>query len=220
MGFPVVISIFGVSSAYYVSLFNIPFNALVFSLGIFLISGKKEANESSFSEEHAGFTDGGVGLAEKRVSASFNPKLLLNPTLIVAVLAIPLALSGIRPPFVFTEAIRITGSITTPGAMLVIGSTLAFIPMKSVFAEWRIIPVTLLKLIIIPIVTWFILRQIITNELLLGVLVVISGMPTAAMASMLAIEYGGNEQTASAGVFLTTLLCGVTVPLIVYFFLM
>ena len=210
MGFPVVISIFGISSAYYVALFNIPFNALIFSLGIFLVSGKK-AYESGVPEEQGDNNDPAPG---------FNPKLLLNPTLIIALIAIPIALLGIRPPQVITEAVRITGSITTPGAMLVIGSTLAYIPLKSVFSEWRILPVTLLKLIVIPIVSWLILRQIITNELMLGVLVVVSAMPTAAMASMFAIEYNGNERVASAGVFLTTLLCGVTIPLIVYLFLM
>jgi len=213
MGFPIVISIFGISSAYYVSLFNIPFNVLVFSLGIFMISGKNKNAEE---------TDGGVVAVngDRRAVIGFNPKALINPTLIVALLAIPLALSGFRPPFIIAEAVRITGSITTPGAMLVIGSTLAFVPLKSVFAEWRIVPVTILKLIAIPIITWLILRQIITNELLLGVLVVISAMPTAAMSSMIAIEYGGNEEMASAGVFLTTLLCGITVPVIVFFFLM
>jgi len=149
--------------------------------------------------------------------ADFNPKTLINPVLIVALLAIPIALIGFRPPQIILETLRITGSITTPGGMLVIGSTLAYVPIKTLLSEWRIIPVTLLRLIIIPVVTWLILRQIITNELLLGVLVIVSGMPSAAMASMLAIEYGGNEKTASAGVFLTTLLCGLTVPLLVYF---
>jgi len=201
MGFPIVIAIFGSSSVYYVALFNIPFNVLVFSLGVFLIAYRKASKEDS-------------------VWKGFDPKLLINPTLIVALLAIPIALSGMELPIVVTEAIRITGSITTPGGMLVVGATLSFIPFKSVFADWRIIPVTLLKLIIIPIVTWLVLRQIITNELLLGILVVVSGMPTAAMASMLAIEYGGNERIASAGVFLTTLLCGITVPLLVYLLLM
>ena len=200
MGFPVVIAIFGVSSAYYIALFNIPFNLIVFTIGVYLIASGHSGGEGK----------------KKR----FNPKLLFNPTLIIAILAVPIALTGIRPPSVFTEAIRITGSMTTPGGMLIIGATLANVPFKTIFSEWRIIPVTLLKLIIIPVVTWLILRQIITNELMLGVLVVISGMPTAAMASMFAIEYGGNEKTASAGVFLTTLLCGITVPLIVYFLLM
>ena len=212
MGFPVVIAIFGVSSAYYVALFNIPFNILVFSLGIFMISrkGKGEGGQDPQDEQKS----------QNKPAGGFNPKLLINPTLIVALLAIPIALIDIRPPAIITEAIRITGSITTPGGMLVIGSTLSYIPIKTIFSEWRIFPVALIKLIIIPVVTWLVLRQIITNELLLGVLVIISGMPTAAMASMLAIEYDGNELTASAGVFVTTLLCGITVPLIVYLLLM
>ena len=195
MGFPVVIAIMGLSSAYYVALFNIPFNVLVFSIGIFMISSGKTG-------------DGAV--------TQFNPKSLINPVLIVALIAIPIALIGFKPPQIIADAIKITGNLTTPGGMLVIGSTLAHMHFKSILSEWRIIPVTLLKLIAIPVVTWFILKNIISNEMLLGVLVLVSAMPSAAMASMLAIEYGGNEKTASAGVFLTTLLCGVTVPLLVY----
>ena len=208
MGFPVVIAIFGVSSAYYIALFNIPFNIIVFSLGIYLVASKRKTGINSNPS------------GEEQPFKTFDPKLLINPTLIVALLAIPIALTGVSPPLFITESIRITGGITTPGGMLIIGATLANIPLKSVFSEWRIFPAALLKLIIIPTVTWLILRQIITNELMLGVLVVISGMPTAVMASMFAVEYGGNEKTASAGVFLSTLLCGITVPLIVYLFLM
>ena len=121
---------------------------------------------------------------------------------------------------IIADFLEITGSLTTPGAMLVIGSTLAMVPLKTIFKEWQIIPVTLLKLIIIPLLTWLILRHIIDDQLMLGVLVILAGMPTAAMASMLAIEYDGNEQIASAGVFVTTLLCGASVPLLIYWLLM
>jgi len=213
MGFPVINAIFGISSVYYVALFSIPFNLLIFSLGIYLISQKKPT-ENDQAEESSDTDDG------NKPRGGFNPKYLLNPVLLSIFIAVPLAITGVRPPYIVTEVFRITGSITTPGAMLVIGSTLALVPIKSVFAEWRIIPATLLKLIVIPLVTWLVLRQIISNELMLGVLVVISAMPTAATASMIAIEYNGNERIASAGVFLTTLLCGITVPLIVYLFLM
>jgi len=210
MGFPVINSIFGISSVFYVALFSIPFNLLIFSLGIYLISQKKSPEGNQTGESDAG----------DKSKSSFSIKYLFNPVLLAIFIAIPLAITGVRPPYIITEVLKITGSITTPGAMLVIGSTLALVPLKSVFAEWRIIPAALLKLIIIPLVTWLVLRQIITNELMLGVLVVISAMPTAATASMIAIEYDGNEKIASAGVFTTTLLCGITVPLIVYLFLM
>jgi predicted permease len=49
---------------------------------------------------------------------------------------------------------------------------------------------------------------------MLGVLVALSAMPTATNATMLSMEYGGNEQLASKGVFLTTLFSVVTIPLL------
>ncbi|MDR2571358.1 MAG: AEC family transporter [Oscillospiraceae bacterium] len=228
MGFPVVISIFGVFAAYYVALFNILFNALIFSVGIMMISGKvpgSAADTVDASNPSAAPGAGprtGPGSPENPTNArlrGFNPKLLINPTLITSVLAIPITLTGISFPAIITEAAKITGSITTPGAMLVIGSTLAYVPLKSIFSEWRIAPVMLARLIVIPFITWLILSQIITNEYLLGILVIISAMPIATMSSMLAVEYGGNEKLASAGVFVTTLLCGITVPLIVHLLL-
>jgi len=193
MGFPISIAIFGITAAFYVSLFTFVFNILAFSIGIAMISGK---------------------------GGKFDPKLLLNPAFAIAIIAVPIALLNLSPPAVIAETVRIAGSITTPGAMIVIGSILAYVPLKTIFSEWRIAPVTLIKLIVVPIVTWLILRLFITNELQLGVLVVIAGMPVAALASMLAIEYDGNEPIASAGVFLSTVLCVITVPLLVYFLLM
>jgi len=228
MGFPVVTAIFGVASAYYVGLFNIPFNLLVFSLGIYLISRKSTPKEKQAKGEEAGAGKGagaGTGIenessAEEKTGGGFSPKFLLNPVLLAIFLTIPLAITEIQPPVIVGDVLELIGSITTPGAMFVIGSTLAMVPLKTVFKEWQIIPVTLLKLIIIPVITWLILRQLIDDQLVLGVLIVLVGMPTAAMASMLAIEYKGNEQIASAGVFVTTLLCGVTLPLLVYWLLM
>jgi len=190
MGIPVVIAIFGFSAAFYAALFNIAFSILTFSFGIMMVSkdGRK-----------------------------FNPKLLLNPTLIISILAIPLTLGNVTFPLPIAQALRLTGSLTTPTAMLVIGSTLSFVPIKTVLSEWRVMPMTLLKLVVVPVVTWLIFRLFITDEMLLGILVVLSAMPTAVAASMIAIEYGSDEQLASAGVFLTTLLCGITVPLLLWF---
>ncbi|MCL2426089.1 MAG: AEC family transporter [Oscillospiraceae bacterium] len=193
MGIPVAIAIFDITAAFYASLFIFVWNIIVFSLGIVMISGK---------------------------SGKFDAKILLNPAFITAIIAVPIALIGITPHMIITETVRIAGSMTTPVAMIVTGSILAYMPMKAIFSEWRIFPVTLLKLIIIPVVTWLIMRQILTNELQLGVIVLIAGMPIAAMAPMLAVEYDGNEPLASSGVFITTLLSGITIPLLVYFLLM
>jgi len=199
MGLPVVIAVFGINAIYYVALFSIPFTTLVFSVGILLVAGnRKEGNLAS---------------------TKFNPIVLLNPTLIAAVISVPLAVMGVRPPYFITEPLVLIGSLATPGGMFVIGASLAYVPVKTLFTEWRVIPVTLLRLTVIPIITWLVLRQIVTNELMLGVLVVLTSMPMAATATTLAIQYDGNEQLASSGVFLTTLLCAITLPLIVFFLL-
>jgi len=193
MGLPIVIAIFGTIAAFYVSAFSFVWNIIVFSIGIMMISSKGD---------------------------KFDPKLFLNPAFITALVAVPIALTRVTPPTIIADTARIAGSVTTPGAMIITGSILAYVPIKSIFSEWRIAPVALLKLVIVPLVTWLILRQILTDELQLGVLVVIAGMPVASLASMLAIEYDGNEPLASSGVFLTTVLCGITVPLLVYILLM
>jgi predicted permease len=190
MGIPISVAIFGVESVYYVALTIVVFSLLSFSVGILLVSGRGD-------------------------SFSFRP--LLNPTLIISVLTIPIAIFDISFHFILTETISSIGVIATPTAMIVTGATLAYNPLKNLFYEWRVFPVTALKLIVIPIAVWLILRLFVTDELILGILVVLSAMPTAIMAVMFAIQYDGNERTATAGVFLTTLLCTATVPLLVYF---
>ena len=192
MGLPVTYAIFGATATLYIALTNLPFTLIIFSVGLILISGQRR---------------------------KFNFKILLNPALLAIYISLIIFLTGFNTPTVIANATHMVGSITSPAAMLVIGLTLSRIPVKDVFLDWRLYPMAALRLIVIPIITWLILRQIITDDLMLGVLVVISAMPTAAVGAMIAVEYGGNDRLASSGVFLTTLLSGVTVPLIVFLLL-
>jgi len=193
MGFPMAQAVFGPDAAFYVALNMIPFQLVSYSVGPLLISGK---------------------------SGSFDPKVLITPALITSVCMIPLVAFGVKAPGIIVDVLRLTSSITTPCSMLIIGITLAQIPLKDIFSQWRLYPLTLIKLVIIPIATWLVLRLFITDTLMLGVLVVLSAMPTAAIVTMFAIEHKGNEHLASSGIFLTTLLSGLTVPFIVYLLFM
>ena len=193
MGFPITYAIFGDDSVFYVAIVNILFNMLVYTVGIIMISG-----------------DG----------RNVKPKVLLNATLVSSVISFIIVFTGISAPSVITETIKLAANINTPCAMLVIGATLAQISPKNVIANWRLYPITLLKMIIIPFITWLLFKQFITDPMLLGLLVVLSGMPVAAAVAMIPIEYGGDASTASSAVFLTTVLSTVTIPLIVYVFLL
>ena len=189
MGFPIIQSIFGVGAVFYVTIFNIVFSVLCFSVGIIMVSGKGE---------------------------KVNPMLFVNPTMVAAVLTVILFYTKPGVPAVISESVELIGRLTTPAAMLVIGSTLATISFKEVFGEVRIYPLAAVKLFVIPVLTWLLLRLFITDALMLGVLTVLAAMPTASNATMLSMEYGGNEILASKGIFLTTLLSVATIPLILY----
>lgn len=187
MGFPVIEAIFGSGAVFYVMLFNIAFSVLNFSVGIIMVSGK---------------------------GGKINPKLLLNPTMVVTLIAVIIFYTKLQIPEILKSTVDLVGKMTTPAAMLVIGSTLACISVRDVFSELRIYPLAAVKLLVIPVLTRLIFSLFITDGLMLGVLVALSAMPTATNAAMLSMEYGGNDKLASKGIFLTTLLSVVTIPLL------
>jgi predicted permease len=211
MGFPVCQAVFGDASMFYVALFNIPFTLLVYSIGIVMVSGGQTGKAVS----PRGDNDGRG--AAVRPALRFDPRLLLNPSFISAVAALALFAFRLRLPGIVSGGVEIISRMTTPSAMLIIGSSLAPVSPKAVFAEWRLYFLALVKLVVIPVAVWFVMRRFVSDALPLGVLAVLAGMPAATSAPMLAYEYGGNTSLASGGVFLTTLLSVATIPLLTYF---
>ena len=72
-----------------------------------------------------------------------------------------------------------------------------------------------LRLLFLPLLTWWILMLLpVEDPLVIGVTLIIMAMPSPAVTSILAETYGGDTQFASEAVFLSSLLCLVTIPLI------
>ncbi len=195
MGFPVMKAIFGNDAVFYTALFNMLFNLLVFSVGTGIM---------------------GYGTGRKM---DFNPKDLLSPGVIASLVALVIYMAKIQFPNVISSTITMIGDITTPVAMLIIGSTLANIPLKEVFSELCIYPYTFIKQVIIPVLAYPVLRLFIQDPLILGVTLIMISMPVANSAVLFATEYDGDVSLAAKAVFMTTLLSIVTIPLIVSLFL-
>lgn len=188
MGYPVCETFFGPDSLFYVTLINIPFGLLVFTIGIFLLRPDL-AKEPDF-------------------------RRICSPGLIASLIGLIFFFTGIIIPSPVSESISILGSVTTPLAMIVIGSLLATLPMSSMFGDVRVWVISLFRLGIIPVITLFLIRPLVSDPLLLGVPVLLAAMPVAANTVLLAEEYGVNSELASKGVFLSTLLSLLTIPLI------
>lgn len=195
MGFPVMKAIFGNKAVFYTSIFNMIFNFLVFTLGIVLIN---------------------YGTANQ---IKLKGKNLLSPGIISSIAALIVHFSGIQLPTVFKSTLEMVGNITTPVAMMLIGSTLANINIKEVFTELRIYPYTIVKQLLIPFAAYPILKYFIASPLVLGVALINLAMPVGNSAVLFANEYDRDVTLAAKSVFITTLISVFTIPLIVTMFL-
>jgi hypothetical protein len=144
----------------------------------------------------------------------FDWKLLVSPSMVASALALVLALTNVQFPSLICDTVDFIGQITTPTALLIIGSTIAGIPLKGIAGGPRVWITAVVRLLVSPVLLWLILRGWVNNSLILGVAVVMQGMPVAANCTMLALQYDGDTTTASQGVFLTTLCSVVTIPLL------
>lgn len=192
MGFPVINAIFGKEAIFLVSIHNILFNVLVFTLGIKLIqSGKNEKTR-------------------------FNIKELLNPGTIASVIGLIIFFTELKVPSIVVETMDIVGELCTPLSMITIGAMLAALPVKQMFNKKEVYILSIIRLIIMPAIVFAVLRYIfnIQDELLLGIPVVIAGMPVAANTAIMTKQYGNQSELASQGIFVSTLFSCITIPVL------
>lgn len=193
MGYPVVTAILGEEALLPAVLMGVIFNLLSFTLGVILIRGK----------------DGEV---------QFHPKMLLNVPLIAASLSIILYFAKVDLPETVVTSLGYLGNMTTPMAMLVLGSSIAEMPLKELFNDWRVYVFTVVRLLIIPAAGLLYLNLVPgLSDLMRGAFLIISAMPVATSATMMAIEYQGEKELASKGVFFSTLFSVITIPMIAMF---
>jgi predicted permease len=188
MGFPVIETIFGRGALFYTSIYNLPFNLLVFTIGVLLLR-----------------QDRGTDLRGSL-------RLCLNPGLFAVIAGIALFLLSIQIPPAVGAGLDLLAWCTTPLSMIVVGSLLAKLTPSCLFSNWRIYAISSVRLLLLPLITWLVLRPFITDPVMLGIPVIIAAMPAAANTALLAEEYQANAELASQGVFITTLFCSVTIP--------
>ena len=190
MGYPVIQSIFGEKALFFAAICNLVFNLVCYSYGVYLISGSGKL--------------------------SFDFRQLINPGIIFSIIAIIIYLTKYQMPQIIGETSNLIGSMTVPLAMMIMGSSLAEIPIKEVLNDIKIYLYTIIKQILIPILFWWVLKFIIQDPTILGVLVILIAMPVGSIAIMFCDQFGGNTTLASKSVFITTLSSVFTIPVLVY----
>lgn len=197
IGFPVVQAIFGSEAIFYTAVINIPYYPLLYGLGVWLLTQDAAARSGTSEKVHLRLSD------------------IISPCILASAAAILFALTGWKLPAVLTDTIATIGNITTPGALIVVGISIAKQPIREMLGSGKIYLMSLVRLVILPAVIWLLLRPFLHDPMLLGVVVVVFAMPSATMVSMLAGEYNGDEPATVRGVFITTVLSMLTIPILV-----
>lgn len=193
MGFPVVQAVFGAESVFYTAIYNVLFNISCFSVGIIMIH---------------------YGNSDKTDKASLNWHALLSPSTISSLAAVVIYVLNIRFPEIICSTVSTVGTVTTPLAMMLIGSTLATMNLREIFGDWHVYPFTIVRQFLLPLLLWPLLSKLITDSWLLGITFVLFIMPAANTCVLFATKYHRNEQLAAKTVFITTFMSIITVPLL------
>ena len=188
MGIPVISAVYGASAVFIVSIFIMVFYVVLYTYGVFLI----------------------------RSGPSERPKLktFLTPMVISAVVGLLCYLMGVQVGGVGEKTLDTLRRVTTPCAMLIIGCALSSVPFKSIWNNWRLYIIALIKLVLIPLVGFLLLKPLVADETTLGVIVAVLGMPIASNFTILSAQYDQDQSLAASAVFITTLLSVVSIPIL------
>lgn len=190
LGFPLIKNLFDSQGLFFTSLINISFYVLIFSVGIVIMSNNKQ--EFSFKD------------------------VLLNKAFIGTLIGLIVFLVPYKLPVFLSSSITSIGAITPPLSMIIVGSIFAKINIFDSFKTTSIYFIAFIKLILIPLIVYYVFGFFIDNNGLVKIFTILSATPSAVLGVVLAKEYQTDEEYVSKTVFLTTILSIITLPLITY----
>ena len=193
IGYPIVSAIFGPKAVFYAALLNIPNTFFIFTAGVMLVKG--EHNMKSLSA-----------------------KVLFSPAMIAAFVAALMVAFGVRTPDIIARPVTMVGNITIPAALMVIGSSMARLPLKEIIGSPKVYVASLLRLVVVPLSVYFLFRFYGVSDVINNINTVIIAMPVASYGTMFCMKYGRNPSLMTEMTFITTLGSILTIPLITLLF--
>ncbi|QUI24951.1 AEC family transporter [Vallitalea pronyensis] len=192
IGYPMLLAILGEEALFIGSVFNIPYNLLLYTVGIYFIT---------FDADQA-----------RKLDLSY--KQFVNPGLMATVIGLILFFLHIQLPKIIVDGTTMLGNITTPLSMIVIGGSLYDAKISNILSKHKILIYCVLKMIIFPLLLAVILTSIGITGMTRGVAVILCSMPIAANTVIISKEYKGHVTEASEAVFISTLFLILSTPII------
>lgn len=196
IGIPLCAAILGPEGALYAAIFDAGVDIVIWTVGVMVLK-----NSYSFSLE------------------TF--KSIINIPVIAIVMGLVFAFASYRPPEILVELTNQLAALASPLAMFYIG---LLIMSKNNHAKTsksnQVLPIVA-KLLILPFVTLFLINILPLNmgETTKKVLLIQAMMPALTLSSILFTKYNKNDVFGAFVTILSTLLCLLTIPLLIWLFI-
>ena len=195
MGYPVVASIFGHEAVFYAAVLNVVNTFAVFTIGTILVTGKSEMEGERF---------------QKKVLYS-TPMLAAYLTMAIVALEID------NIPEAISQPLTMLGNITVPAALLIIGSSMSNLPLRSLLGNPTVYITTLFRLAILPIGIHFLMNETGFSPMVVNINTLVIAMPVATYGTILCLKYEKDTTMMTEVTFITTLLSMISIPMLVTF---
>lgn len=192
MGIPLISSLFGSKGVFFAVVSLAGFNIFSWAQGVSLFKDTKNGTSEKISWR----------------------QVLLNPNIIAIVLGIFIFAFSIRIPNMPNQVIKYVGSINTPLSMIVIGNSLANIKFTKDMLNKEIGLTILLRNLIFPIISIFLLKIIGVTGIAFYTTIVMAACPVAGLVVLFTLQAHGDAAPAISVMSLSTILCLITIPLV------
>ena len=196
MGYPVVASIFGHEAVFYAAVLNVVNTFAVFTIGTVLITGKSDVEGKRF---------------QKKVLYS-TPMLAAYLTMAIVALEID------NIPEAISQPLTMLGNITVPAALLIIGSSMSNLPLRSLLGNSTVYVTTLFRLVLLPIGIHFLMAALGFSPLVVNINTLVIAMPVATYGTILCLRHEKDTTLMTEVTFITTLFSMLTIPALTLLF--
>lgn len=189
-GIPLVSGLLGNEYVTYLSTFILAFNLLIWTVGLFLVTGDKSVLSLS--------------------------KFFKTPAFIGMALGFILFISPIKMSGFIQQSVASISAMNTPIAMLLLGTYLAKSKLVDIFKNKHVYTIAFLRLILIPMIVFGLLSLLpnLQAEIRLVILIATSA-PTATTLAIFSQKYGDDYTYGAQIISFTNIMCLITIPIII-----
>ena len=180
IGSAVAEGLYGAQGLLYASVYLVPARTVMWSVGV------------------AHFTKAGTPRETVK-------KVVTQPCIVATALGLVLMVTGFRLPGVLERTVGGLGGCSTPISLFLIGTLLSEVDLRTV-ADRTTLGYSFVRLMLIPGCTFVVCLLCGMDPMLIGLSVILAGMPAASTTAILAARYEGDAVLASKCVLLSTLL--------------